>query len=159
MADQGQGIEPWTHERIVLHGQGFEPWTHKNQSHAKPGVRTLDRSKRSFVRSCTRALNAIVHAIVKFNVRTKHVQMQERVPRGTRPLDDGRRPDRPKTRTTDRPFKNDEWSEKICSLQEHIFLSHHIMYQIMYIFTGLISLQQYVCRIHTRKCSSCPFTW
>ena len=27
--DQGQGIEPWTHKKIVLQGQGFEPWTHK----------------------------------------------------------------------------------------------------------------------------------
>ena len=127
-----------------VQGQGFEPWT--------------DR-ERSCVRSCTRSLKAIAHAIVKFHVRTKHVQIHERVPRGTRPLDDGQRPDRTKNgRRTDR-FKSDEWSEKICSLQEHIFLRYHIMYQIMYIFTGWISLQQYVCRIHTRKCSSCPFTW
>ena len=25
--DQGKGIEPWTHKKIVLHGQGFEPCT------------------------------------------------------------------------------------------------------------------------------------
>ena len=35
-ADQGQGIEPWTHEKIMLHGQGFKPWTHKNRSPARP---------------------------------------------------------------------------------------------------------------------------
>ncbi len=27
--NQGQGTEPWTHKKIVLHGQGFEPLTHK----------------------------------------------------------------------------------------------------------------------------------
>ena len=27
--NQGQGIEPRTHKKIVLQGQGFEPWTHK----------------------------------------------------------------------------------------------------------------------------------
>ncbi len=25
----GQGIEPWTHKKIVLQGQGFKPWTYQ----------------------------------------------------------------------------------------------------------------------------------
>ena len=131
----------------------------QKRSCARPGVRTLDRLKRSFVRSCTRSLNTIVHTIVKFHVRTKYAHMHEQVPRGTCPLDDGRRPDRPKNgRRTDR-FKNDETFKKICSLQNISFLRYHIMYQVMYIFTGWISLQQYVCRIRTEKCSSCKITW
>ena len=100
----------------------------QKRSHARPGVRTLDRLKRSFVRSCTRSLNTIVHTIVKFHVRTKYAHMHEQVPRGTCPLDDGRRPDRPKNgRRTDR-FKNDETSEKIMFLAEHIFFKvpHHV---------------------------------
>jgi len=93
----------------------------QKRSRARPGVRTLDRLKRLFVRSGTRSLNAIAHAIVKFHVRKKYAQVHERVPRGTCPLDDGRRPDRPKNgRRTDR-FKNDESFEKICSLQTYLF--------------------------------------
>ena len=100
----------------------------QKRSRARPGVRTLDRLKRLFVRSCTRSLNTIAHTIVKFHVRTKYAQVHERVPRGTCPLDDGRRPDRPKNgRRTDR-FKNDETSEKIMFLAEHIFFKvpHHV---------------------------------
>ncbi len=66
--------------------------------------------------------------IVKFHVRTKYVQMHERVPRGMCPLDDGRRPDQPKNgRWTDR-FKNDESSDKIMFLAEHIIFKvpHHV---------------------------------
>ena len=100
----------------------------QKRSRARPGVRTLDRLKRSFVRSCTRSLITIAHTIVKFHVRTKYAQVHERVPRGTCPLDDGQRPDRPKNgRRTDR-FKNDETSEKIMFLAEHIFFKvpHHV---------------------------------
>ena len=28
--NQGKGIEPWTHKKIMLYGQGFKLWTHKN---------------------------------------------------------------------------------------------------------------------------------
>ena len=100
----------------------------QKRSRARPGVRTLDRLKRSFVRSCTRSLITIAHTIVKFQVHTKYAQVHERVPSRTCPLDDGRRPDRPKNgRRTDR-FKNDETSEKIMFLAEHIFFKvpHHV---------------------------------
>ena len=36
---------------------------------------------------------------------------------------------------------------------------YHMMYQIMYIFTGWISLQQCIRRIRTKKCSSLALTW
>ena len=32
--DQGQKIEPWTHNKIVLQGQVFEPWTYQKFVHA-----------------------------------------------------------------------------------------------------------------------------
>ena len=59
MGDQGQGIKPWTHKKIVLHGQGLKPWTHKNWLRARPGVQTLDRSKK--------IVRAIVHTIAKYD--------------------------------------------------------------------------------------------
>ena len=70
----------------------------------RPGVRTLDRLKRSFVRSCTRSLNTIARTIVKINVRTKmcadaqtfHVEC-------VRWMTDDGQTDR--KRMTDRPFK------------------------------------------------------
>ena len=119
--NQGQGIKPWTHKKIVLHGQGFEPWTHKKKSRARPGVRTLDRPKRSFLRLFTQSLNAIMHTIVKFHVGTKYAQMHKWVPRGTCPLDNGQWPDRPKNgQRTDR-FKNDKSFKKDMFPAEHIF--------------------------------------
>ena len=131
----------------------------QKRSHARPGAQTLDWLKRSFVWLCTWLLNTIAHTIVKINVCTKYTQMHERVPHGMCPLDNGRWPDRPKNgRRTDR-FKNDKSSKKdYVPCRTYLFLGYHIMYQITYIFTGWISLQQYICRIHTRKCSSCPFT-
>jgi len=104
-------------------------------------------------------INMIAHTIAKFHVRTKDVQMHKRVPCWTCPLDNGQRSDRPKNGRWTDCFKNDESFEKICSLQNISFSRYHIMYQITYIFTGWISLQQYVCRIRTTKCSSCKITW
>ena len=49
--------------------------------------------------------------------------------------------------------------KRSCSLQNISFSRYHIMYQIAYIFTRWIGLQQYVCRIRTTKCSSCKITW
>ena len=104
---------PGPTKKDCVQGQGFEPWTNLI---------------RLCVRSCTRSLITIAHTIVKFQVRTKYAQVHERVPSGTCPLDDGQRPDRPKNgRRTDR-FKNDETSEKIMFLAEHIFFKvpHHV---------------------------------
>ncbi len=65
--------------------------------------------------------NTIAHMIVKINMHTKYVQMHERVPCGTCPLDDGRWPDWPKNgQQTDR-LKNDKSFEKICSLHKYLF--------------------------------------
>ena len=93
----------------------------QKRSRARPAVRTLDRLKRSFVRSCKQSQNTIMHTILKFHVRTKYAQMHKRVPRGTCPLDNRRRPDWPKNgRRTDH-FKNGKASKKIMFLAEHIF--------------------------------------
>ncbi len=104
-SDVGQGYNRPKNRRS---GQGIKPWTHRKDPATRPGVQTLDRPKRLFVQSCMQLLHAIVHAIVKFHVRTKHVQMHERVPRGTCPLDDKRRPDQLNYGQWPDRFKNDE---------------------------------------------------
>ena len=144
-------------------GSGNRTLDPQKRSCVRPGIWTLDRLKRSFVRSCTRSRNTIAqtiaNAIARAIVKITCVQMHERLPYGTCPLDDGQRPDRLKNgQRTDR-FKNDESSEKIMFLAEHIFFEvpHHVP-----IFVHFYRLNQPIartCRIHTTKCSSCTFTW
>ena len=62
-------------QAIGSRNQTLDP---QKRSCARPGIRTLDRLKRSFARSCTRSrntiaqtiANAIAHMIIKINVHT-----------------------------------------------------------------------------------------
>ncbi len=151
----------WTLDQQKDHAARSGNWTldPQKRSSARPGVQTLDQPKRSFVWLCTRSLNAIAHTIVKLHMRTKYAQMHEWVPHGMCPLDDRQRPDQPKNDNGQTVLEMTNHPKRLCSLQNISFSRYHIMYQITYIFTGWIILQQDVCRIHTKKCSSCPFTW
>ncbi len=89
-------------------GSGNQTLDPQKRSCARPGVRTLDRLKRSFVRSCTRSRNTIAQTIANVIacaiVKIMCAQMHEHVPRGTRRPDDGRRPDWPNNGQIDRIF-------------------------------------------------------
>ena len=75
------------------------------------------------IAKCNRAHNRKILRAYK-----KHAQMHERVPCGTCPLDDGRRPDQPTKRRQPDRFTNDESSEKDMFPAEHIFFEvpHHV---------------------------------
>ncbi len=36
--NQDQGIEPWTHKKIMLQGKGIEPWTYKKDHMQSQGL-------------------------------------------------------------------------------------------------------------------------
>ena len=55
----GLGIEPWTHNKIMLQRQGFKPWTYQKDYDARPGVWTLDLPKRLCAQSLTWAKDAL----------------------------------------------------------------------------------------------------
>ena len=105
--------------------------------HARPGVRTLDRLKRSFVRSCTRSLNTIAYydrADDRKISRARTCTNEFHVERVRWTTDDGQT-DR-KTDDGQTVSKMTKHPKRSCSLQNTSFSRYHIMYQITYIFTG-----------------------
>ena len=86
---------------------GSGNWTLEPQKDhaARPG---MDRLKRLFAQSGTRSLNTIAqmidNMIVRAIVKITCVQMHKHIPRGTRPPDDGWRPDQPNDGQTVRIF-------------------------------------------------------
>ena len=149
--DQDQGIEPWTHKKIMLQGRGCKPWTYQKD---------IRSCAWSCIQSCIESrLLACVQRTQKMH------RMCKQLPHGTCPLDDGRRPARgmmarpSKKRTMQTVRKVMNQSRKICSLQNRSFLGTSSCTNLC----RLLKVDSAYCKTPVeyilQKYSSCTFTW